>query len=348
MSARYTPVSWLPFKLAYDAALVAAVVLYLTLYQWAGTHLVAPGAIDAPTLAMKAFGSCAFLLMTLVLCIGPLARLDPRTLPLLYNRRHFGVIICAVAAGHAMHVLEWYFAFSPAPAFVALLGADAAFGQVQGFPFIPFGIAAFLILLVLAATSHDFWLAFLTPPVWKAFHMAIYPAYALVVLHIALGALQDAVHPLPAIIVGSCAILVGALHLAASRVQARRDGATAPADAEAPWLVAGAVDTFSEGHGVVVPVDGAEAVAVFRHQGRLSAVSNLCAHQNGPLGEGRVIDGCITCPWHGFQYRLEDGCAPPPYTEKLATYQLRLRDGMVLLDPRPNPPGTHVPPLVLS
>jgi DEAD/DEAH box helicase domain-containing protein len=40
--------------------------------------------------------------------------------------------------------------------------------------------------------------------------------------------------------------------------------------------------------------------------------------------EGRVLDGCITCPWHGFQYRLEDGCAPPPYTEKLPTYRLRL------------------------
>jgi hypothetical protein len=67
-----------------------------------------------------------------------------------------------------------------------------------------------------------------------------------------------------------------------------------------------------------------------------------------PLGEGRVIDGCITCPWHGFQYRLEDGCAPPPYTEKLATYRLRLHDGIVLLDPRPNPPGTKVPPLVVA
>ena len=98
---------------------------------------------------------------------------------------------------------------------------------------------------------------------------------------------------------------------------------------------------------MVVAVDGGESVAIFRHQGRLSAVSNLCAHQNGPLGEGRVVDGCITCPWHGFQYRLEDGCAPAPYTEKLATYRLRLRDGLVLLDPRPNPPGTPVPPLVL-
>jgi nitrite reductase/ring-hydroxylating ferredoxin subunit len=87
---------------------------------------------------------------------------------------------------------------------------------------------------------------------------------------------------------------------------------------------------------------------ILRHEGRLSAVTNLCAHQNGPLGEGRVVDGCITCPWHGFQYRLEDGCAPPPFTEKLATYRLRLAGDTVLLDPRPNPPGTRVEPLAVA
>jgi len=329
--------------------LVGAVGAYLVGYQWVGEHLASTTLpIDAPTLAMKAYGSATFLLVTLVLCIGPLARLDARFLPLLYNRRHLGVVTCAVAAGHAMHVLGWYFAFSPTPSLLALLAADTAFGPARGFPFIPFGIAAFAILLVLAATSHDFWLSFLTPPVWKALHMGIYAAYALMLLHVALGALQDARHPLLALVLAGCTALVVALHLAAARVQKRRDARAAAAGPEAPWLTVAAGRDFAEGHGKVVPVDGAESVAIFRHEGRLSAVSNLCAHQNGPLGEGRVIDGCITCPWHGFQYRLEDGCAPPPYTEKLATYRLRLHDGMVLLDPRPNPPGTKVPPLVVA
>jgi nitrite reductase/ring-hydroxylating ferredoxin subunit len=95
----------------------------------------------------------------------------------------------------------------------------------------------------------------------------------------------------------------------------------------------------------VVPVPGGERVAIFRDGARLGAVSNVCAHQNGPLGEGRLIDGCVTCPWHGFQYRLADGCAPPPYTEKIATYRLKLEAGLVLLDPRPNRPGTRVDPI---
>ena len=49
---------------------------------------------------------------------------------------------------------------------------------------------------------------------------------------------------------------------------------------------------------------------------------------------------CVTCPWHGYEYRLEDGCAPPPFTEKLATYRVRLRDGMIEVDPNALPPGT--------
>ena len=32
----------------------------------------------------------------------------------------------------------------------------------------------------------------------------------------------------------------------------------------------------------------------------VGVIANVCAHQNGPLGEGRIIDGCVTCPWHGL------------------------------------------------
>jgi nitrite reductase/ring-hydroxylating ferredoxin subunit/DMSO/TMAO reductase YedYZ heme-binding membrane subunit len=348
MSVRYAPVGWSRFKAIYDSVLVGGVVAYLLAYLRLAP-LLQPGqpSPDGPTLAMRAFGTCAFLMLSLVLCIGPLCRLDRRMLPLLYNRRHFGVLTCAVASGHSIQVLGWYFAAGKWPMAEALLGADTSFGQVHGFPFIPFGIAALLILCALAFTSHDFWLSFLSPPVWKTLHMAVYAAYALVVLHIAMGALQGTENPMLGMLVAGSVVLVCTLHVAAGLAERRRDGNLA-APGEPPWLDAAAIETIPEGGGVVVrPTDG-EAVAIFRNQGRLSAVSNLCAHQNGPLGEGRVLDGCITCPWHGFQYRLEDGCAPPPFTEKLATYRLRIEGGRVWLDPRANPPGTFVAPVPVA
>ena len=90
---------------------------------------------------------------------------------------------------------------------------------------------------------------------------------------------------------------------------------------------------------IVTPPDG-ERIAVFRDGTQIGALSNLCAHQNGRIGEGRIIDGCVTCPWHGYQYRLENGCAPPLFKEKLVTYRVRIAHGVVEVDPRPLPPGT--------
>ena len=48
-------------------------------------------------------------------------------------------------------------------------------------------------------------------------------------------------------------------------------------------------------------------LAIFRHQGKLYAVDGMCSHQGGPLAEGIVEHGCVTCPWHGWQYELETG-----------------------------------------
>jgi nitrite reductase/ring-hydroxylating ferredoxin subunit len=87
---------------------------------------------------------------------------------------------------------------------------------------------------------------------------------------------------------------------------------------------------------------------VFRDGNQVGAVTNLCAHQNGPLGEGRIIDGCITCPWHGYQYRLADGCAPPPFTERLVTHRVRIERGLVEVDPTPLAPGTPAAIVVQS
>ena len=341
MSVAYRPVGWNANKLFYDAALVVFVCVYLVLFTYVARSAGAVQPFDDATVDMRAFGSCAFLMLSMVLCIGPLARLDDRFLPLLYNRRHFGVATCAVALLHARHVLAWYFAFSSVDPFAALLSSNTSYGHLAGFPFELFGLAALLVLLVLAATSHDFWLVFFTPPVWKAMHMAIYGAYVCVLAHVAFGALLTRdIHPLHVAVIISAALVTG-LHVAAARRQARLDRAGEAAD----WIVVGSPDRIAEGRAIIVPVADGESVAIFRNKGCLSAVANACAHQNGPLGEGRIIDGCVTCPWHGFQYRVEDGCAPPPFTEKIATYNLRLDQGQLMLDVRPNPAGTYVAPL---
>lgn len=343
MSVKYVPVQWNPNKWVYDFFLLAAVFAYIWMFLQLGNDAAdTTRNADGAIVRMRAFGSCAFLMLTVILCIGPLARLSPRFLPLLYNRRHFGVITAAVAFTHAVQVLGWYFAFSATPPNEALLVSNTSYGQILGFPFEAFGIFALLVLMILAATSHDFWLAFLTAPVWKALHLLIYPAYLAVVAHVALGYLQDTKSPAFAVVFGAGALAVAGLHLAAwlAAPPAKRGSGA--------WVAVGKPGDIAENRAKIIRLPNGERAAVFRIGGALSAVSNACAHQGGPLGEGRVIDGCITCPWHGFQYRPEDGCSPEPFTEKIPTYRLKLEKGVVMIDAQANPPGTHVPPLEIG
>ena len=342
MSVKYIPVQWVPTKYVYDAVLLVCVAVYILVFLRLGT----PAAdftrpVDGAILRMRAFGTCAFLMLTLILCIGPLAQLDRRFLPLLYNRRHFGVLTALVALTHAVYVLNWYYAFSPTPPLEALFYSNTSFGQFLGFPFEAFGIFALVVLGILAATSHDFWLAFLSAPVWKRLHLLIYPAYLAVVAHILLGYLQDTKNPTFALIAGAGALGVAGLHLAA---WARRPEKQA---SQEDWVEVPHWREIADGRARIVSLGGDERAAVFRGGQKLSAVSNACAHQNGPLGEGRIIDGCITCPWHGFQYRPGDGCSPPPFTEKSPTYRLKLDGERLFIDRNGYPPGTAVEPLAI-
>jgi nitrite reductase/ring-hydroxylating ferredoxin subunit/DMSO/TMAO reductase YedYZ heme-binding membrane subunit len=339
MSVGYRAVQWNRAKLVYDAVLVAAVALYIGIYMIASYALDPPKDLPAAIdVRIRAFGSCAFVMLTVILALGPLARLDRRFLPLLYNRRHFGVLTFFVALAHVGFMLEWYAVQNALPNLATELTTLADYGKFIGFPFKALGIAALVVLFLMAATSHDYWLAFLSPPAWKALHMALYAAYGLVVMHVALGVMQYDRNPLIPAMLATGFLAVTALHLAAARRERALDrGGKASGDG---WIAVGPPASVPDRGARIVAAPGGERIAVFRDGARVGALSNLCAHQNGPIGEGRIIDGCVTCPWHGYQYRLEDGCAPAPFTEKLATYRLRVVGGVVEVDPRPLPPGT--------
>jgi nitrite reductase/ring-hydroxylating ferredoxin subunit/DMSO/TMAO reductase YedYZ heme-binding membrane subunit len=339
MSVGFQAVQWNRDKLIYDGILLGIVAAYV------GSFIGIAYATDPPKdlpaaidLRIRAFGSCAFLMLTVILAIGPLARLNPRFRALLYNRRHFGVLTFLVAALHAWFMIEWYAAQDTLPNLAAELTKWEDYGKFIGFPFKIIGLAALIVLFLLAATSHDFWLSFLTAPVWKWLHMSLYAAYGLVVMHVALGIMQYDRNPAIPLMLGSGFGIVATLHLVAGWRERRSDQAAPLADDG--WLTVGAPETIPDKGARMVVAAGGERIAVFRDGTQIGALTNLCAHQNGPIGEGRIIDGCVTCPWHGWQYRLADGCAPPPFTEKLATYPVRIRHGVIEVNSRALPPGT--------
>ena len=81
-------------------------------------------------------------MLTVILAIGPLARLDRRFLPLLYNRRHFGVLTFFIASAHAWLMLEWFAVQDALPNLVTELTTWGDYGKFIGFPFKVLGIAA--------------------------------------------------------------------------------------------------------------------------------------------------------------------------------------------------------------
>lgn len=337
MSHDYKAVQWTPFKKRFDLWLLAGIAVYLITFVAVSVVSVPPGEAFAEIqILMRATGTLAFLLLSFILCIGPLARLSPRFRPFLYNRRHLGVTTFLIAAIHAGLVLLWYHGFSDVNVFVSLFASNPRYDSIAGFPFESLGFVALVIMFLMAATSHDFWNANLGPGLWKTLHMLVYWAYALLIAHIALGAIQFEKNPVYVGLLAASAIAVSVLHLASL---GKSSGSKASPAADG-WLEVGPTGSFEDSRAKIVRPASGEAIAVFRQGNAVGAISNVCRHQAGPLGEGKIVDGCVTCPWHGFQYRLEDGRSPEPFTERISTYATRIVDGVVWVNPDPNPPGT--------
>ena len=339
MSAGFRAVQWNRAKLIYDGIIVVAAAIFIVSYAIVGFHRHPPKNLpDAIDIWLQATGLCAFLMLTIILCIGPLTRLSPRFLPLLYNRRHFGVLTFLVAATHFSLLLSWYLVQGNLGNLGGELTKWSNYATFLDFPFKALGLGELVVLFVMAATSHDYWLAFLSPRVWKGLHMALYVAYGLVVMHVALGSMQDDKTGALTTTLIVCFCIVVVLHIWAGWRERKLDSGTTPGNDG--WLTVGAPQSIPQQRALIVALPGGERIAVFRDGDEIGALSNLCAHQNGPIGEGCIVDGLVTCPWHGYQYQLKDGRAPPPFTEKLATYRVRMRAGVIEVDPNPLPPGT--------
>lgn len=95
------------------------------------------------------------------------------------------------------------------------------------------------------------------------------------------------------------------------------------------WTDAGPAGDLRPDEPVAREANGRTLLLV-RHDGRLLALEDRCSHRGGPLHEGELADGCITCPLHGTRFRLADGSVergPSPYPQP--TYDVRQRNGRV-------------------
>ncbi len=75
---------------------------------------------------------------------------------------------------------------------------------------------------------------------------------------------------------------------------------------------------------------GGTALLLVRQGGTLHALHDRCTHRGGPLHEGELGPGCITCPWHDSRFGLEDGAVQQgPATAPQAVFETREVDGRI-------------------
>ncbi|MGI5405137.1 Rieske 2Fe-2S domain-containing protein [Streptomyces sp. CA-135486] len=130
--------------------------------------------------------------------------------------------------------------------------------------------------------------------------------------------------------VGFGALLAGGYlggHLA--YVKAVNVNHTAFEDHPAEWTPVIADSELREGeHRRVLAAD--TPVLLCREAGDVLALGSTCSHMGGPLDEGKIDDGCVTCPWHGSTFALADGhIVRGPATTPQPSYETRVRDGQI-------------------
>jgi nitrite reductase/ring-hydroxylating ferredoxin subunit len=72
------------------------------------------------------------------------------------------------------------------------------------------------------------------------------------------------------------------------------------------WTAVLAETDLADGQACRVQAGGA-GVLLHRDGDRIHALDAVCSHAGGPLEEGTIAEGCVTCPWHGSTFRLADG-----------------------------------------
>jgi 3-phenylpropionate/trans-cinnamate dioxygenase ferredoxin subunit len=79
-----------------------------------------------------------------------------------------------------------------------------------------------------------------------------------------------------------------------------------------------------------------DAVCLVRHNGEISALSDICTHQHFSMSLGDLLeDGTLQCAWHGTRYDCRTGeVKQVPATSPLPVFQVRLEGDKILVGPR--------------
>lgn len=93
------------------------------------------------------------------------------------------------------------------------------------------------------------------------------------------------------------------------------------------------VSDIPEGEVRVVECGGGRSVALSNVAGEVFAIDNVCTHDSGPLGEGKLRGDRVICPRHGAAFDARTGRALTlPAVRGVASYAVTVEDGAIYVD----------------
>lgn len=92
-----------------------------------------------------------------------------------------------------------------------------------------------------------------------------------------------------------------------------------------PFTAVGTIADLDEGLNFVEAAG--QPILLVRQGEVVSAIGDVCSHAGGPLHEGTLEHGVVTCPWHGSRFRVADGgVVRSPATFPQPAYDVRVDD----------------------
>ena len=97
------------------------------------------------------------------------------------------------------------------------------------------------------------------------------------------------------------------------------------------WVQVAALEAIPDGDSMTVYFQG-DQIALFNVGGEIFAIDNRCSHANGPLADGQIEDGSVSCPWHGSRFDLRSGNSiQGPAGRRVSSYEVKLEGGNIFL-----------------
>lgn len=173
---------------------------------------------------------------------------------------------------------------------------------------------------------------------WKQLHILMYIAYLSLLLHVYEAQIKYQQPWLKIVFFGSAIIVIGS-HLAGwikktsenKKINNKIKQINKTIKEKDKEFIGVAKESdFIEGVGQKFYVDR-KPVAVFRHEDKFIAFSNICAHQKGPIYKGKIQYGYVECPWHYHQFSVKDGKGIPGFDDCVPYFETKVKDGIVFV-----------------